>query len=230
MNSQDAEMLRLQCLLRNARYQDDYAQLVQKLGMEAKTFDRQYHPVWLALYMRTAKEVEKEFPGTDIEQVRKGFLELGRFKEKWGLVLAPNHCVEHISGHPIEVVRDPASGEAPYLTIKINLAYPKQELRERFENLLEVSQKLFESKRAESHTPLQDPKLLQIQQGLALFDATEKQSLSFEEAFQALFPDSKDLSKEKVEKICEEAKNNLERVKQMVAVAHNMEKFLAHLG
>ena len=113
---------------------------------------------------------------------------------------------------------------------KINLAYPKQELRERFENLLEVSQKLFESKRAESHTPLQDPKLLQIQQGLALFDATEKQSLSFEEAFQALFPDPKDLSKEKVEKICEEAKNNLERVKQMVAVAHNMEKFLAHLG
>lgn len=230
MNTQDVEMLRLQCLQRNARYQNDYADLVQTLGMEAKTFDRQFHPVWLALYMRTAKEVEKEFPGVDIDQIRRGFLELGRFKEKWGLVVAPNHSLENGSGHPIEVLGDPASGEAPYLTIKINLSYSKSELRQRFDSLLDVSQKLFEPSSGEGHSSFQDPTLLQLQKGLALFDAIEKQNLTFEQAFQNLFPQAKELSAEVLTKITQEARQNLEQVKLLIAAANQPEKFLGQLG
>lgn len=229
MNAHDAETLRLQCLLRNARYQDDHADLVAKLGMEAETFDRQFHPVWLALYMRTAKEVEKEFPGVDIDRVRSGFVELGRFKEKWGLIAAPNLAVEKLSGHAIEVVSDPASGEAPYLTIKVNLNFSKKELRERFESLLEVSQKLFEPNRKEGLGRFQDPKLMQLQQGLLLFDAMEKKNLNFDEAFQSEFPQAKEISSDALEKIRQEAKANLERVTLLIDSSLNSEKFLAAL-
>ena len=216
--------------------------LANKLKMDPKEFYHKYHPVWMAMYMVPWKKLLEQYPKMDLTLIKKGFIELGRFKEKWQ-VLVPTEPQEEnapdffdaygshpSSGQPVEVLSpfskkpielndqdpnpiDPFVWEKGFLDLRVNLQVSKNQILNRIGEILNIAQKMT----AEEHfAEFKDPKWAKYEECLRIYDEVVEKGNSVEELTHQMDSDFKSKSKEEQGKIISRMEQLLSEGKRMV--------------
>jgi len=233
-------LYRWQFLRRNPRYRKDYHDLAKRLKKDPKEFHQQYHPVWLAMYMVPWAKVLKEYPNLDLKFIKKCFIELGRFKEKWA-VSTPTHPKEveapdfmdflvssPLRGMPIEIISPLIKGEGQEgdissparwgdnsLHVRINLLSSQKEILRHFEEILNIAQKMA----AENQFgDLKDPKWAKWDEYLRIYDEVCERGKNIEQVAKDTDPELENKTPQEKEKILSRLQDLLSEAKKIIEI------------
>lgn len=224
---------RWQLLRRNPRYRKDYQALANHLRKDPAQFLTEFQPVWMALYMETAAKVEGRFPGVDIGIVRSGFVELGRFKERWGTSrpVAPEveepedltlHCPGSGEGNPevpcVEVKAPSAADDLPpILELQVRLDAPMRDILGRMREILEIHQRLYAE--AMEDPEFRSPRAARFEEMLRIFDAVETSHGDWDRVLSMVYPEVVLSGPEEKARVLGRAKNLYEEAKLRIDLA-----------
>jgi hypothetical protein len=224
---------RWEFLRRNPRYRKDYQALADQLGQDPGRFATENQRVWLALYIRNAREVEREFPGVNIKAVKDGFFELGRFKEKWRLAcpVSPEQtdAPEFLPGGKppevvVEVLEPDAAEGGETLGLKIRLSAPRKMILEQIDRVLETYQKLYAEHR---QGDLLEPRWAHYDQCIRAYDRVIAETRDWSDAAALFFPDFTTAEATEKHRMLEQLKALVEEAQDLIESAADSEDDLS---
>lgn len=196
LSDEDRRILRWEYLRRNERFQKDFRALEKILGMAPEAFDRSHHRIWLALYSQSEADVRRDFPGVNLQQVKEGFVEIGRFREKWGLSTLqgperrepPEWLHEPASARKAVEIIEPAPAindtDAALLSVRLDLRAPTSQILRHVEDLITLQKKLYAERQFGA---LRAPRLAEFETGLRLYDEVVVGKARLEDVAERLF-------------------------------------------